>query len=536
MPSHRHKVGPTEKALANGDGGPPPPIYQLPHTADFANGTSSQIRAGRKRTMTVDGRGELIREQGLSYLATLLNFLKSLVGAGFLSLPLAFKNAGLWATLMLIVLFAFLNCICMMQLVKSAQHHYKQLGIYFLNYGDMASQTCASSFAWIRPYASWAKGIVNVTILFLQFGFCSTYYLFLAVSFKEIAEELTPIRASLLQWLMAIYVPMVLLNFVRTLRLLSFLSAIGNVFMVACMVFIIQFVIRNPRHTIADLPWYNSFDGLLTAAGTIIYSFEAQTLVLPMENKLKRPGQMVGPFGVLSVGILLASLIYSSVGFFGYVAYGAEVEASITLNLPQHQIQFTLVKLAICISVCASFLLQMYVIVELLWAWASRRLFESEEEDLGSYELDLERKAGEEKGGGEEMESEEESERVNACWNLQLPAKFKLGTELLFRLLLVTMCFLFAAAVPNLARIIPLVGITTGMLLSFVFPALLDMLTFAPVLLARGQRWWAKYRIVQNMLLACVGIFGMVAGLRANLRDMMTDSGPPMADGNGTLT
>jgi hypothetical protein len=126
----------------------------------------------------------------------------------------------------------------------------------------------------------------------------------------------------------------------------------------------------------------------------------------------------------------------------------------------------------------------MYVIVELLWAWASRRLFESEEEDLGSYELDLERKAGEEKGG-EEMESEEESERVNACWNLQLPAKFKLGTELLFRLLLVTMCckllpslfqqrfrlhlfiyhkqfpslsVLFAAAVPNLARIIPLVS------------------------------------------------------------------------------
>jgi len=126
-----------------------------------------------------------------------------------------------------------------------------------------AGQSLPPGFSFPHLYGPTKfRGIVNVTILFLQFGFCSTYYLFLAVSFKEvstimgigilivqlgkqIAEELTPIRASLLQWLMAIYVPMVLLNFVRTLRLLSFLSAIGNVFMVACMVFIIQ--VNSPK-------------------------------------------------------------------------------------------------------------------------------------------------------------------------------------------------------------------------------------------------------------------------------------------------
>jgi solute carrier family 36 (proton-coupled amino acid transporter) len=56
-----------------------------------------------------------------------------------------------------------------------------------------------------------------------------------------------------------------------------------------------------------------------------------------MENKLKRPGQMLGPFGVLSSGLSLGSLIYASIGFFGYIAYGNEVKGSITLNLPQHQ-------------------------------------------------------------------------------------------------------------------------------------------------------------------------------------------------------
>lgn len=57
-----------------------------------------------------------------------------------------------------------------------------------------------------------------------------------------------------------------------------------------------------------------------------------------MENKLKRPRQMLGPFGILSTGIFFSSLIYGSMGFFGYVAYGQEVKGSITLNLPQHHV------------------------------------------------------------------------------------------------------------------------------------------------------------------------------------------------------
>uniref|UniRef100_A0A914LGA5 Amino acid transporter transmembrane domain-containing protein n=1 Tax=Meloidogyne incognita TaxID=6306 RepID=A0A914LGA5_MELIC len=56
-----------------------------------------------------------------------------------------------------------------------------------------------------------------------------------------------------------------------------------------------------------------------------------------MENKLKRPSQMLGPFGILSSGIFLATLVYSSIGFFGYVAYGDKIKGSITQNLPQHQ-------------------------------------------------------------------------------------------------------------------------------------------------------------------------------------------------------
>lgn len=82
--------------------------------------------------------------------------------------------------------------------------------------------------------------IVNMAILFLQFGFCATYYLFIAVSLKEITEELSSFRASLFQWLLIIYIPMVFLNFIRTLRILAFLSTIGNFMMVSSLIFILQ--------------------------------------------------------------------------------------------------------------------------------------------------------------------------------------------------------------------------------------------------------------------------------------------------------
>ncbi|KAK5981908.1 Amino acid transporter domain containing protein, partial [Trichostrongylus colubriformis] len=52
-----------------------------------------------------------------------------------------------------------------------------------------------------------------------------------------------------------------------------------------------------------------------------------------------------------------------------------------------------------------------------------------------------------------------------------------------FRYVTVIMSFFFAYTIPNLEEIIPIIGVTTGMLLAFVFPALLESVTF-----------WEKWR------------------------------------------
>jgi hypothetical protein len=65
------------------------------------------------------------------------------------------------------------------------------------------------------------------------------------------------------------------------------------------------------------------------------------------------------------------------------------------------------------------------------------------------------------------------------------------------------------------------------MLLAFVFPALIDTLTFGPVWVARGKpgkrNWKLTWCMSRNFLLIVLGIFGLIAGLQSNIRNLIRE-------------
>ena len=61
-------------------------------------------------------------------------------------------------------------------------------------------------------------------------------------------------------------------------------------------------------------------------------------MVLPLENQMKTRKDMRGWNGVLNATMATVTSLYISVGFFGYLKFGEDVEGSITLNLPSDEL------------------------------------------------------------------------------------------------------------------------------------------------------------------------------------------------------
>ena len=49
---------------------------------------------------------------------------------------------------------------------------------------------------------------------------------------------------------------------------------------------------------------------------------------------MNNPKALGGIFGILNMSLVLLAILYFTMGFYGYLRYGADTRGSITLNLP----------------------------------------------------------------------------------------------------------------------------------------------------------------------------------------------------------
>jgi proton-coupled amino acid transporter len=92
-------------------------------------------------------------------------------------------------------------------------------------------------------------------------------------------------------------------------------------------------------YLVPDLPSFSersyveSFDRIPLFFGIVLYSFEGLPVVLTLKNAMKNPSNFSKPFGVLNVGMTIATMVYLTMGILGYWKYGDESFDSITLNI-----------------------------------------------------------------------------------------------------------------------------------------------------------------------------------------------------------
>ncbi|CAJ0934940.1 unnamed protein product, partial [Mesorhabditis belari] len=429
----------------------------------------------------IQSENKLAHQGEINYLQTLVSLIKAMVGAGVLSLPYAFKQAGLWMGFSLMSLFGFISYFTFRKIVLCAHYLAKEHNFESLDYGWMAEKAFEKSLPPLRRFATPMRYAINTCIFGFQLGVCSSYVVFIKEHAKELVDYKSPSNSiSPALYYVIEFGFVTLLVLVRSIRVISFVALAGNVFVSTALLAITQELVRSEHH-VGSLPAVQGIGGMVLAAGAILYSFEGQAIILPLTNKMKKPKQMMGVFGVLSIGVGVVTFIYVGVGFLGYITYGDDTAASIGLNLPNYGIWFY-VKLLLVLVVYTSYLIQQFVIVDMAWPFIK-----------------------------EKIENRNFFPRLLVLW------------EFLFKIFLNFISFLLAIVVPKLDDIIPLVGVTAGMLLALVIPSICHTVTFLPKWLKEKNYRWMMIHCSIDLTLFIAGWFFVIDGFITNLQNILKD-------------
>lgn len=417
------------------------------------------------------------RKEKISSKFALINLMKGMLGAGCFSVPLAFKQSGYVAGLVITLVLGFLSALCMIKLVKCAGYLSKINQSAPLDYGNMAYKATQASYTPIRKLAPISRALVNTSLCVLQLGICCCFYIFVVYHLHELLEFFVndvPSRATLFPLVLPAFILLVSLSSMRALSLVS----LGGNFLMLIALAVIMFQLLTTEHKkLSDLPPVTDLGGVVSAAGAILYALEGQAMVLPLENRMKKPEDMKGPFGVLSVGVGMVVVIYSFAGFFGFLAYGNDVQDSITLNLPNDHLGI-FVKAVLLFVVYSGFLIQVFPIVAMIWPAIKKKL-------------------------------------RNSCG---VSTTTKRIVHFAFRYSIVVVVFLLSYAIPRLSDMVPLVGVTAGMLLALVFPSLFHLLIFLPQFECRIG---FLLDIFLDIVCIVIGMFFVIYGFITNVQHLI---------------
>jgi solute carrier family 36 (proton-coupled amino acid transporter) len=88
--------------------------------------------------------------------------------------------------------------------------------------------------------------------------------------------------------------------------------------------------------------------------------------VMPVENSMEKPQEFLGKPSVLLIAMVVVTVLYTVMGFLGYVRFGGDIRGSITLNLPTDEWLAISGQTLIGFAILFTFGLQFYIPMEIL--------------------------------------------------------------------------------------------------------------------------------------------------------------------------
>jgi len=324
----------------------------------------SRLESTRGGLVTTDIDSD--REHTISNLETVIHLLKGNIGIGVLTMPIAISNAGLLGGVLGMVFVAVITIHCMHTLVRAAQKMVAKRNAVFLDYADTAEAAFLDAGGAWATKAVFMRRLVNIFLCMSQIGSNAVYILFVAQNIMPIVETHLSLGWNYRLYILVLLIPVILICSIRNLRYLSPCSVLANILEFVGLAVVFYYIFRSPLPNSHSVPWFTPARNFPIFFGTAIFAFEGISVVLPIENQMTKPQDMLGWNGVLNFSMVTIAGLYIGMGFFGYLKYGGETAATITLNMDLDDILAQSALAMFSLAIFFSYALQFYVVMDIL--------------------------------------------------------------------------------------------------------------------------------------------------------------------------
>ncbi|XP_055533591.1 proton-coupled amino acid transporter-like protein pathetic [Wyeomyia smithii] len=297
---------------------------------------------------------------------TLIHLIKGSLGTGIMAMPMAFRNGGLLFGLIGSVGICFIYYHCVHLLVDTSQKACKLGRIPALGFSETAEAVIISGPAPFKRYASFVKNYIDFMLVVQSLLMLCLFQIFIASSLRDVVNNQQQLEWSTLTYIILVTIPIACITQVRVLKYLVPFSALANTLMITAFIITLYFLL-SVRISLSDKAFWPEWSKLPTFISTVLFAISGIRYVLPIENSMKHPQHFLGSCGVLTKATIFLTFLYAITGFFGYICYGENTKASVTLNLPSDSRLAESTRLLAAIAVLFSLGISYYVPMDIIW-------------------------------------------------------------------------------------------------------------------------------------------------------------------------
>lgn len=199
---------------------------------------------------------------------TLIHLLKGSLGSGILAMPLAFANGGLWFGLVATFIVGSICTYCVHILVKCSQILCRRAQVPSLGFADVAETAFLAGPPAVQRWSRFARFLINAFLVIDLIACCCVYNVFVATNVKQVLEQYTHVDINIRLYLLALLVPLILLNLIRNLKHLAPFSTVANLCIAVGMGITMYYVLSDVP-SVSERPAMAELDRLPLFFGTV---------------------------------------------------------------------------------------------------------------------------------------------------------------------------------------------------------------------------------------------------------------------------